>query len=51
MSYRCRAAGRSKVSGTVRGVIGAGATILYVIFGEAVDAALERRAPSGALSR
>jgi glycosyltransferase involved in cell wall biosynthesis len=51
VSYRRRAAGRSKVSGTVRGAFGAGSTILWVIFREAADAAFERRAPSGALSR
>jgi glycosyltransferase involved in cell wall biosynthesis len=43
VSYRRRAAGRSKVSGTIRGVLGAGTTILYVIFAEAAEAALSRR--------
>jgi len=51
VSYRRRAAGRSKVSGTVRGVVGAGATILWVIFSEAADEALSKRAPSEQLSR
>jgi glycosyltransferase involved in cell wall biosynthesis len=41
--YRRRAAGRSKVSGTVRGVLGAGTTILWVILREAADEALNRR--------
>ncbi len=36
VSYRRRPEGRSKVSGTVRGVMGAGAKILYVIFREAL---------------
>lgn len=35
VSYRRRPEGRSKVSGTVRGVIGAGTRILFVIFREA----------------
>jgi glycosyltransferase involved in cell wall biosynthesis len=49
--YRRRAAGKSKVSGTIRGVVGAGTTFMRVIFSEAFDAALERRAPSEQLSR
>jgi glycosyltransferase involved in cell wall biosynthesis len=36
VSYRKRPLGRSKVSGTVRGVIGAGTKILFVIFREAL---------------
>ena len=36
VSYRRRQEGRSKVSGSVRGVIGAGTKILYVIFREAL---------------
>jgi glycosyltransferase involved in cell wall biosynthesis len=44
VSYRKRAGGRSKVSGTLRGVIGAGAVILSVIFGEALAHALSRGA-------
>jgi len=43
VTCRRRAAGRSKVSGTVRGVIGAGTAFLWVIFSEAADAALSRR--------
>lgn len=35
VSYHRRAAGRSKISGTVRGIYGAGTTILSVIFTEA----------------
>ncbi len=42
VSYRNRAGGESKVSGTIRGVIGAGTTILYVIFREALDEAVDR---------
>ncbi|MCP4675266.1 MAG: glycosyltransferase family 2 protein [Deltaproteobacteria bacterium] len=38
VTYRNRAAGKSKVSGTFRGIVGAGTTILYVIFREALDA-------------
>jgi glycosyltransferase involved in cell wall biosynthesis len=38
VSYRNRAGGKSKVSGTVLGVWGASTTILYVIFKEAFDA-------------
>ena len=38
VSCRRRAAGRSKVSGTVRGVIGAGTKFMVVIFGEALKA-------------
>jgi glycosyltransferase involved in cell wall biosynthesis len=37
VSCRRRAAGRSKVSGTLRGVIGAGTTFLWVIFSEAFE--------------
>ena len=37
VSYRNRAGGKSKVSGTIRGVWGAGTTILKVIFKEAFD--------------
>jgi len=51
VTCRRRAAGKSKVSGTVRGVVGAGTTFLWVIFSEAFDAALERRTPSEQLSR
>jgi hypothetical protein len=36
VSYR-RRIGKSKVSGTVRGVVGAGSKILYVIGREAMD--------------
>ncbi len=36
VSYRHRAGGKSKVSGTVRGVIGAGTIILSIIFAEAI---------------
>jgi glycosyltransferase involved in cell wall biosynthesis len=43
VSYRRRAAGRSKVSGTVRGAFDAGATILWVIFSEAAGSAVSRR--------
>jgi glycosyltransferase involved in cell wall biosynthesis len=32
VSYRCRAGGKSKVSGTLRGIVGAGTTIIGVIF-------------------
>ena len=42
VDYRNRRGGDSKVSGTLRGVIGAGTTILYIIFAEAIDARLER---------
>lgn len=38
--YRNRAAGKSKVSGSIRGIVGAGTTILYIIFAEAADAGL-----------
>jgi glycosyltransferase involved in cell wall biosynthesis len=41
VSCHCRTAGDSKVSGTVRGVIGAGSKFMYVIFGEALKAALQ----------
>ena len=37
VTYRRRAAGKSKVSGTIRGIFGAGTTILYVVFKEAWD--------------
>jgi len=40
VTYRNRAAGKSKVSGTIRGIVGAGTTILYVIFREALGANL-----------
>jgi glycosyltransferase involved in cell wall biosynthesis len=43
VSCRRRAAGESKVSGTVRGAVGAGAKFMYVIFGEALRARLPRR--------
>ena len=43
VSYRRRAAGRSKISGTVRGVIGAGTTFMIVIFGEALQTAGRKR--------
>ncbi len=35
VNYRNRRGGKSKVSGTIKGVIGAGTTILFVIFKEA----------------
>lgn len=41
VSYRRRAGGRSKVSGTIRGVLGASAVILFVIFKEGLEARLE----------
>ena len=37
VEYRRRAAGKSKVSGTIRGIFGAGTTILQVVFREAWD--------------
>ncbi|MDJ0763573.1 MAG: glycosyltransferase family 2 protein [Myxococcota bacterium] len=40
--YRRRAGGKSKVSGTIRGVMGAGTTILYLILKEA---AIEKLVP------
>jgi glycosyltransferase involved in cell wall biosynthesis len=47
VSCRRRAAGRSKVSGTVRGVVGAGSTFMRVLCAEAFDAVLrgERLGP------
>ena len=42
VDYRNRRGGDSKVSGTLRGVVGAGTTILYIIFAEAIDARIER---------
>jgi len=36
VTYRRRLAGRSKISGTVSGVLGAGSKILYVLFREAL---------------
>jgi glycosyltransferase involved in cell wall biosynthesis len=51
VSYRRRAAGRSKVSGTLRGALGAWTTILWVIFAEAADQVLHRRSFSAELSR
>lgn len=44
--YRNRRGGRSKVSGTVKGVVGAGTTILAVILTEAVDSYLFNRSKS-----
>ena len=41
VSYRRRRGGTSKVSGTLRGVIGAGTTIIYIILKEAVAARRE----------
>ena len=41
VNYRRRGGGKSKVSGTVKGVIGAGSTIIYVIFKEAYNTWLE----------
>ncbi|MCP4601299.1 MAG: glycosyltransferase family 2 protein [Proteobacteria bacterium] len=43
VKYRRRAAGKSKVSGTLRGIVGAGTTILYIIFVEALDGMLQSR--------
>lgn len=40
VSSRRRAAGESKVSGRLRGIVGAGAKFMYVIFGEALRARL-----------
>ena len=42
VAYRNRRGGESKVSGNLRGAIGAGTTILYIIFAEAIDARIER---------
>ena len=47
--YRNRLAGRSKVSGSLRGAVGAGTRILFIIFAEAWDAA--RTAVSAAATR
>jgi len=41
VNYRRRGGGKSKVSGTVKGVIGAGSTIIYVIIKEAYNTWLE----------
>lgn len=46
VNYRNRRGGRSKVSGTTKGVIGAGTTILRVIFSEAVDSIFFSRTKS-----
>jgi len=43
VTCRRRAAGRSKISGTVRGAVGAGTTFMRVILREAIDEAISRR--------
>jgi glycosyltransferase involved in cell wall biosynthesis len=45
VSYRRRAGGKSKVSGTIRGVLGASAVILFVIFKEGLAARIKTARP------
>jgi hypothetical protein len=46
VSYRKRGGGKSKVSGNIRGIIGAGTKILAVIFRSALESPKKDKIPS-----